>query len=167
MPYVFEECPFKNYLRNHAERSWFSKDASNARHENHQGIRDLHDYSNRYTVRVKEILKDPRITMENVGFKAGAGVGAAVSGVELFFAGALAALVPPAAPAVLTFLGASIVSGGAAAVCADNINRPQEVCFTLTGDNSEWIVQDVPVDGIRQVAINICEWSNQVYNEKF
>src|SRR5436190_16135872 len=103
MPYIFDEYTFKNYLRNYAERSWFSKDATNAQYKNRQGTRELEAYSYRYTVRVREILKDPGISTENTVAKVGTGVVGAVSGVELFFAGVLATMVPPAAPAALTF----------------------------------------------------------------
>ncbi|MCE8159178.1 MAG: hypothetical protein I3270_02055 [Candidatus Moeniiplasma glomeromycotorum] len=160
MPYIFDEYAFKNYLRNHAERNWFSKDASNTRYKNCQGTRNLEPYSNRYAVRVREILKDPGVSGDRSAMQT-------ITTITTGSGFLSAVLAPITAGGSLAFFGTSLLAGGAGALTSSYINDPRGVYFTLSGDGSKWVVEEVPVDGIRQVAINICEWSNQVYNERF
>jgi hypothetical protein len=84
-------------------------------------------------VRVKEILEDPGISTDNTIVKSLTGVGSATTGASSFLAGALAASTPPGA---LAFLATSLLSGGATAYAGNNINNPQDVYFTITGDDS-------------------------------
>jgi len=41
----------------------------------------------------------------------------------------------------------------------------ENIYFIIVGD--KWVAEEIPVNGIRQVAINVSEWSNQIWEEKF
>jgi len=161
MAYIFEEHSFKNHLRNNATESWFSTSSDNARYETTAGTRDL-PYTGKPTVRVQATLKDPGT--EKTGWAVAEGIG--VGGAALGAAGGLA--LAPFTFGQSLVLSAAIAEEGVIAKAADEKRKaPENVYFTITGDNSEWVAYDVPVGGIKQVAENICKWSNEVYQERF
>jgi hypothetical protein len=52
-------------------------------------------------------------------------------------------------------------------VSADGVRPSRTVYFNITGDDSKWEVSRVQWYGIKQVAENICKWSNEVYTERY
>ncbi|MCE8163733.1 MAG: hypothetical protein I3273_05725 [Candidatus Moeniiplasma glomeromycotorum] len=140
MLYIFDECSFKNYLRNHAERNWFSKDASNTRYKNCQGTRNLEPYSNRYAVRVREILKDPGVSGDRRAMQTLTATEAVITAGSGFLSAVLA---PITTGGSLAFFGTSLLAGGAEALTSSYINDPRGVYFTLSGDGSKWVAEEV------------------------
>ena len=135
MTYVFEKRGFKGHLRQNATRSWFSKRIDNARYKTiNGGIADIEKCADRYTVRVKDILRHP-IHDRNVGAEVAASGATLATGILGFGFGI--ALAPVTGGASL-LLGASGVAGtvGAGAI-AVNIGRPGDVYFLITGDESQ------------------------------
>src|SRR4051812_14285616 len=65
MGYIFTEKNFKDYFKYHAKRDWFSKDPYNSvRYKNRAGTYYCHDYDDKYTLKVKETLKDPGLIID-------------------------------------------------------------------------------------------------------
>lgn len=164
MSYTFNKQNFKNYLHENCHRNWFSKRDDNARYKTDKGTYDVKDYSHKYTVRVKEILYDPSTKGVDGQAVAGAGVGLATAvGSGLVGIG----LAPFTMGGSLLMLGNTAASAGLAIHASENINPRRAVYFTITGDGSEWEVSGVEWYGIEEVARNICEWSNEVYVERY
>jgi len=135
MAYIFEKRGFQGHLRRNATRSWFSKRIDNARYKTNSGeIDDIEKCADRYTVRVKDILRHP-IHDRNVGAEAVASGATLVTGILGFGFGVALA---PATGGASLLLGASGMAGtvGAGAM-AVNIGRPGDVYFVITGDDSQ------------------------------
>ena len=162
MAYTFDKHNFKKYLHRNCHRSWFSKQEDNARYKDSRGIRDVESYSDEYTVRVKEILRDPELN-KNI-----ARGGEIISSGQAAAAGIACAALAPFTLGGSLFAGAAAVGwGGVATLASEKKNKPEDVYFTITGDDSRWVAEDVVMGGIKDVAYKICKWSNEVHRERY
>lgn len=167
---VITKAKFKRHLHQNCHRWWFSRDASNAKYKNRQGTRDLYAYDDKYTIKIREILEDPGVINDRkISELPPPGTGHAATGLITAISELLA----------FPTGGMSLISGalgvgafemleqGNAEARSRIISMPRDIRFTLSADSSRWVAEEIPVDGIRQVAINICEWSNEVYRERY
>jgi len=172
---IFEKRYFKKYLHKNCRRWWFSKNATNARYKNSNGVYDIDAYGDEYTVRVRETLEDPYLSSKNRESRALAATGHGVTaayGVIVASTTTLAATTGPFAP---LFVGIALAATGMGAanetvtdvVLENNKNLPEDVYFYITGDNSYWKAEQVSCGGIRDIAYKICKWSNEVYRERY
>lgn len=167
---IFTKEKFKRHIHKNCHRNWFSKNSNNVRYKNRQGTRDVNSYDDKYTIRIKNVLEDPGIINDRkISELPAPGTGHGLAGLSGVVGGLLA--VPTGGVSLITgAIYAGIFEMGEqtySEMRSRMISMPQDVNFTITSDESEWIDEEVPVDGVRQLALNICEWSNQVYKERY
>jgi len=164
MAHEFNKQNFKNYLHENCHRSWFSKSNDNARYKTNKGIYDVEDYSLKYTVRVKDILYDPSTYGVDGQAVAGSALCLATTAGSIGLGFALA---PFTSGGSLLMVANAKASAGMTMYALQNMWPSRAVYFTITGDNSEWRIGSVEWYEIEEVAKNICEWSNEVYVERY
>lgn len=177
--FIFTEEYFKAYLRRNVKKGWFDKSPNGVWYQTISGNYNSPQYADKYTIGLKDIIIDPSVTIDRMisvsrqndsqinnmrmatksandhgRFMNTIGLDDNYTVVNHYHHYQSISYIPYQSPETTYYLS--------------QINTySEDVFFTLFADNSKWIVHNVLVNRVVQIAEDVCKWSNQVYQEKF